>query len=133
MVALRRVLSFGVLLSAGVGCGLFSSHSKDSSGSNDSSLDSEILVLIENHHWSDIVIYLMDGSQSQRLGMVAGLSDGQFTFPFRKLTTGGNVRLRAYAVGGSGSTTSDDLRIQPGQGVKWILESDLGRSSLSVF
>ena len=133
MVVLRRVLSFGVLLSAGVGCGLFSSHSKGSSGSNESSLDSEILVLIENHHWSDIVIYLMDGSQSQRLGMVAGLSDGQFTFPYRKLTTGGNVRLRAYAVGGSGSTTSDDLRIQPGQGVKWILESDLGRSSLSVF
>jgi hypothetical protein len=49
------------------------------------------------------------------------------------LTTGGNVRLRAHAVGGSGSTTSDDLRIQPGQGVKWILESDLDRSSLSVF
>ena len=133
MVVLRRVLVFGALLSTGLGCGLFSSHSKGSSESNDSSLDSEILVQIENHHWSDIVIYLMDGSQSQRLGMVAGLSDGQFTFPFRKLTTGGNVRLRAYAVGGSGSTTSDDLRIQPGQGVKWILESDLKRSSLSVF
>jgi hypothetical protein len=132
-MTLRWVLTLGALLSAGLGCGLFSSHSKDPSPSNDSSLDSEILVEIENHHWSDIVIYLMDGSQSQRLGLVAGLSNGHFTFPFRKLTTGGNARLRAYAVGGSGSTTSDDLRIQPGQGVKWILESDLARSSLSVF
>jgi hypothetical protein len=132
-MTLHRVLTFSTLLSAALSCGLFSSHSKDSSGSNDSSLDSDILVEIENHHWSDIVIYLMDGSQSQRLGLVAGLSHGHFTFPFRKLTTGGNVRLRAYAVGGSGSTTSEDLRIQPGQGIKWTLESDLARSSLSVF
>ena len=130
---LRGILTVGALLSAGLSCGLFSSHSKDSSPSNDSSLDSEILVEIENHHWSDIVIYLMDGSQSQRLGLVAGLSNGHLTFPFRKLTSGGNVRLRAYAVGGSGSTTSDDLRMQPGQGVRWVLESDLARSSLSVF
>jgi hypothetical protein len=43
------------------------------------------------------------------------------------------VWLRAYAVGGSGSTTSEDLRVQPGQSVKWTLESDLARSSLSVF
>jgi hypothetical protein len=132
-MAVRAVLTFGALLSAGLSCGLFSSHSKDSSRSNDSSVESEILVEIQNHHWSDIVIYLMDGNQSQRLGLVAGLSNGHFTFPFRKLTTGGNVRLRAYAVGGSGSTTSDDLRIQPGQGVRWVLESNLARSSLSVF
>jgi hypothetical protein len=132
-MAFRGVLALLVSLSLGPGCGLFSSHSKDSSRPNDSSLDSEILVEIENHHWSDIVVYLMDGSQSQRLGLVTGLSSKHFIFPYRKLTTGGNVRLRAYAVGGSGTTTSDDLRLQPGQGVKWILESDLSRSSLSVF
>jgi hypothetical protein len=132
-MTLRGVLTFSTLLSAGLGCGLFSSHSKDSSRSNDSSLESEILVEIENHHWSDIIVYLIDGSQLQRLGMVPGLDTAHLTFPYRRLTAGGNVRLRAYAVGGSGSVTSDDLRIQPGQGVKWILESDLARSSLSVF
>ncbi len=128
------MLTFGALLSAGLGCGLFSSHSKDSPGANDSSLDSEILVEIENHHWSDIVIYLMDGSQSQRLGMVAGLSNGQSHV---SLSQTDHRRKRPAASlcrsVGPARTTSDDVRIQPGQGVKWILESDLDRSSLSVF
>ena len=126
-MVLRGVLALVGILSLGPGCGHVSSRS------NDSSLDSEILVEVENHHWSDIVIYLMEGSQSQRLGLVGGSDSKRFVFPYRKLTTGGRVQLRAYAVGGSGSTTSDDLRVQPGQGVKWILESDLKRSSLSVF
>ena len=126
-MAVRGILILLASLAAGPGCGLLSSRS------NDASLNSEILVEVENHHWSDIVVYVMDGSQSQRLGMVPGLSSDHFTFPYRRLTTGANVRLRAYAVGGSGSTTSDDVRVQPGQGVKWILESDLARSSLSVF
>jgi hypothetical protein len=126
-MALRSILPLVASVSLSLGCGLGSSRS------HDSSLESEIPVEIENHHWSDIVIYLMDGTQSQRLGTVAGLSTKRFGFPYRKLTTGGNVRLRAYAVGGSGSTTSEDLRVQPGQSVKWTLESDLARSSLSVF
>jgi len=123
----RGVLALLAALFLGAGCGGLSHRS------NDSSLDSEILVEVENHHWSDIVIYVIESSQSQRLGMVGGSSSKQFVFPYRKLASGGRVYLRAYAVGGSGSTTSDDLRVQPGQGVKWILESDLKRSSLSVF
>ena len=123
----RGVLALLAGLFLGAGCGGVSSRSKDSS------LDSEILVEIENHHWSDIVIYLMEDGQSQRLGLVNGSSSKRFVFPYRKLMGGGRVNLRAYAVGGSGSTTSDDLRLQPGQGVRWILESDLDRSSLSVF
>jgi hypothetical protein len=108
-MALRSTFALVACLLLGPGCGLISSKSKDSS------LDSEVLVEIENHHWSDIVIYLMDGSQSDRLGTVAGLSNKRFVFPYHRLTTGGDVRLRAYAVGGSGSATSDDLRMQPGQ------------------
>jgi hypothetical protein len=75
----------------------------------------------------------MDGNQSRRLGMVAGLSTKNFVFPYRRLTSGGKLRLRAYPVGGQGSHDSEDLLIQPGQWIKWTLESDLSRSSLAVF
>jgi hypothetical protein len=111
-------------------CGLLSSrHSDENHGTG----SSEISVEIESHHWSDIIIYLMDGNQSQRLGTVAGVSTAQFVFPYRRLATGGKVRLRAYPVGGPESFTSEDVLVQPGQWIKWTLESDLSRSSLSVY
>lgn len=129
MLVIRSVLALLLWLSTGPACSLLSRHS-ESSGS---SAMSEIPLEVESHNWSDIVIYLMNGSQSQRLGMVAGLSSKNFVFPYRKLTSGGKVRLRAYPVGGQGSFTSEDLLIQPGQGIKWTLESDLARSSLAVY
>jgi hypothetical protein len=48
------------------------------------------------------------------------------------LGTGGNARLRAYAVGGPQAVTSENLLVQPGQGIKWTLESDLRRSFVAV-
>jgi hypothetical protein len=108
-------------------CGLFARHSQP----ND--WNAEVSVEVESHNTSDIVVYLMNGSQSQRLGMVPAVSTGSFVLPYRQLATGGRVRLKAYPIGGRGSFTSEDVLLQPGQGVKWILESDLSRSSLSVY
>ncbi len=119
-------VALGFLLPA---CGLFSSRHSESASSHS---NAEIALEVESHHWNDIVVYLMNGNQSERLGLVNGLSNKEFVFPFRKLTSGGKARLRAYAVGGAGSITSEDLLVQPGQWIKWTLESDLDRSSLAV-
>jgi hypothetical protein len=91
------------------------------------------MLEVENHNWRDVVIYLMNGNQSQRLGMVSGVSTRNFVFAYRQIATGGKVRLRAQPVGGQGSFTSEDVVIQVGQGIKWTLESDLKRSTLAVY
>jgi hypothetical protein len=126
----RRGSALGALLLLLSACGLIfgSRKSERTDASN-----SEVAVEVESHHWNDVVIYLMNGNQSQRLGTAAGVSTSRFFFPYRQLSTGGKLRLRAYPVGGQGSVTSDDVLLQPGQGVKWTLESDLRRSSLAVF
>jgi hypothetical protein len=129
-VLLVRVVLLSVCLSVTPACGLLSSRHSES---DSSSADSEISLEVESHHWSDIVIYLMNGSQSQRLGIVAAVSTIRLVFPYRQLAAGGKVRLRAHPVGGTRSFTSEDVLVQPGQGIKWVLESDLTRSSLSVF
>ena len=54
-------------------------------------------------------------------------------FPYRKLGAGTDVRLRAYPIGGPEAFTSENLLVQPGQWVKWTLESDLTRSFLAVY
>jgi hypothetical protein len=130
VLVIRLLLTSSVWLASAPACGLLSSRESDSPVSSSTA---EVPLEVESHHWSDIVIYLMDGNQSQRLGMVAGLSTKNFVFPYRRLTSGGKLRLRAYPVGGPGSFTSEDLLIQPGQWIKWTLESDLSRSSLAVY
>ena len=87
---------------------------------------------VENHNWSDVVIYLVRGTQRQRLGMVGALGSTVFTFPYRRLGTGGDARFTAHAIGGGGYT-SESVLVQPGQSLKWTLESDLSRSSLAVY
>ena len=93
----------------------------------------EVALEVENHNWSDIVIYLVRGNATERLGMVGSLNTQTFVFPYRRLGTGGDVRLRAYPIGGPAAYTSENLYVQPGQWIKWTLESDLSRSFLGVY
>jgi hypothetical protein len=122
-------LSFACLLAPACGL-LFGRHSDSDSAPAG---QSETMVEVDSHHWSDVIIYLMNGNQSQRLGMVAGVSTNRFLVPYRQIATGGRLRLRAHAVGGEGSFTSEDVVVQPGQSIRWTLESDLRRSSIAVF
>jgi hypothetical protein len=128
-VLLIRVLTASLLCFAtGSACGS-ARQAKDSPSPG----NSEILLEVENHHWNDIVVYLMNGNQSQRLGTVNGVSTDHFVFQYRQISSGGKVRLKAQPVGGQPSFTSEDIVIQSGQGLKWTLESNLRRSSLTVY
>jgi hypothetical protein len=93
----------------------------------------EVALEVENHGWSDIVISLVRGTAVERLGMVGSLSTETFVFPYRKLGVGTDVRLRAYPIGGPRAFTSENVLVQPGQWIKWTLESDLTRSFLAVY
>ena len=95
-------------------------------------LNTPVELEVESHNWSDVVIYLVRGTQRQRLGMVGALGSTVFTFPYRRLGTGGDARFTAHAIGGGGYTIESVL-VQPGQSLKWTLESDLSRSSLAVY
>ena len=93
----------------------------------------EVALEVENHAWADIVIYLVRGSATDRLGMVGALNTETFVFPYRMLGVGTDVRLRAYPIGGPRAFTSENVVVQPGQWIKWTLESDLTRSFLAVY
>ena len=123
-----RILGLVGLL---LGCG---SRSKDSDPEEPvPERNAELAVEVENHGWSDVVVSLVRGTAVERLGMVGGLKSETFVFPYRKLGSGTDVRLRAYPIGGPKEFTSENLLVQPGQWVKWTLESDLTRSFLSVY
>jgi hypothetical protein len=127
MPNLRAVLT-GLMLVAAVGA--CRSKGPDTSPAPDP--DTPVVVEVENHYLGDVVIYLVRGSQRQRLGMVTALSTAQYSFPWRRLVGSSVNRLLAYAIAGS-AYASDPLQLQPGQSIKWTLESDLNRSSLVVY
>jgi hypothetical protein len=89
-------------------------------------------VQIENHFMGDVTIYLVRGSLRQRLGMVTALGSAEYTFPWRWLSQSGTSRLMAYPIAGARAQLSEPLILQPGQWIKWTLESDLRRSFLAV-
>jgi hypothetical protein len=129
MLVLRLAVLYGMLLSAGPGCGLLSRPSPAATGSL---LHSEVSVEVESHNWSDITVYLVTGGLPQRLGMVSALSNASFAFPSQRLNTSGSVRLRALPMAGR-AYTSDAILVQPGQAIMWTLENDLDISSLTVY
>jgi hypothetical protein len=124
---IRRVALASLLL----GCAGKSEDSEQDVRPSETS--AEVMLEVENHGWSDIVIYLVRGTAVDRIGMVGSLNTGTFVFPYRKLGIGTDIRLRADPIGGPRSFTSENLLVQPGQSVKWTLESDLTRSFLAVY
>jgi hypothetical protein len=91
-----------------------------------------VLVQVESHFPGDVVIYLVVGTQRVRLGTVTALRSAEFTFPWRRLQGSGVTRLLAHPLAG-GSFASDPLSVQPGQSITWTLESNLERSTLTVY
>jgi hypothetical protein len=130
MPAMRAVLCGLLLLWPVTGC-----RSKHAQTAPDPEADpnTPVVVEVESHYQGDIVIYLIQGSQRQRLGMVTALSRAEFSFPWRRLGLSGSSRLLAYPIAGTRAVPSDPLYVQPGQSISWTLESDLDRSSLAVY
>jgi hypothetical protein len=130
MHAIREVLWSLMLVAAVAGC-----RSKGAKTAPEPEADpnTPVVVDVENHYQGDVVIYLVQGSQRQRLGMVTALSTASFSFPWSRLQVSGSNRLLAYPIGGAGAHASEPLYLQPGQSIKWTLESDLDRSSLAVY
>ena len=113
-----------------LGC---ASHSSKKGDEPSPGYDVELSLEVENHNWSDVVIYLLRSGQPERLGMVTAHNTGTFVFPYRRLGASGNSRLSAYPIGGGSAFNSENLLVQPGQSIKWTLETELSRSSLVVY
>ena len=90
-------------------------------------------IEVENHHWLDVVIYVVHDGVRSRLGTVTAASTMRFRCPPRMMGQLGQIRLVADPVGARAMTTSETVSVQRGQRVQWTLESSLQRSSLAVW
>ncbi len=125
MPALQR---FTLMVLASVACarhGVSSDHAGARSAT-------EVVLVVDNHHWNDVIISALHDGIVDRIGMATAVKVSTFVLSSRRLGTSGIVRLRAHAVGAPDDHTSDAFPIQPGQEIQWTLESDLAHSSVAV-
>jgi hypothetical protein len=124
----RGLHVFIVLLLATMGC----ARHRVSSDSAEVRAAAEIVLVIDNHHWTDVIISVLHDGVVDRVGLATAVKTSTFILSGRRLGTSGIVRLRGHAVGAPDDHTTDAFPVQPGQEIEWTLESDLARSSVAV-
>ena len=131
-------LAFSLVAGTIVGC----AHRRDpstspapstASSSDDSApLDNPVLE-IENHNWSDIVVFVLHDGRSSRLAQVtAGRSLAVPLLP-QHIGAMGTLRLTVHPIGGSSDYTSESLSLRTGNTIRLTVESSVGRSSVAVW
>jgi hypothetical protein len=121
------ILLLTLLALLALGCGRHRAETDTEPGSS-----GEIALLVENHHWSDVVVSVLHDGIVERVGLATAAKTSTFMLQSRRLGSSGVLRLRAHPVGAPDDHTSDSFLARPGQEIQWTLESDLARSSVAV-
>lgn len=90
-----------------------------------------IEVHVKNENFLDMNVYSVVGGVSRRLGTVTGNGSGDYTI--RWSSTGGQpVAVTAVPIGGSGSASTGQLNVSPGQIIEFRVAALLRQSSVSI-
>ena len=121
----RRLLLCLALLAA---C----ARSKDNPPAPSSWANAEVGLVVENHNWSDMRIYLVHDGVSERIGEVTAAKTKSFVLSGRYFESMAGIQLQAYAIAGDQPYTTEVLTIHPGDLITWTLESRLDHSSILI-
>jgi hypothetical protein len=90
-------------------------------------------VVVINHHWLDVTVYLVHDGQRTRVGTVTATTTEQFAISTRLLGASRQISLLGEAVGSNQVVRTELLTVQAGQYIEWTLENALRRSSVAVY
>ena len=95
---------------------------------------SETVVLeVENHNWSDVILYIVHDGVQTRFTQVAAAHDLSLEIPARLQGQMGVIRLAVRRIGGTDSFVSQALSIRGSSAVRFTIESSLAHSSVGVW
>lgn len=95
------------------------------------------MVVIENHNWSDVVVYAVRGATRMRLGTVTAIHKNTFYVPPTMLHDGTLVRLYIRPIGGPSRGApfyqSEGVHVRSDEKAVVTLDVDLARSFIGVW
>lgn len=101
--------------------------------SSDSTIDSPATLYVDNHNYQDVDIQVLHRGLKSHLGNVNASAATTIVLPKSLLSDLGEVQLIAHAIGTPYTITTAVIVLKPGTEVRWTLETDLNRSSISVY
>ena len=101
--------------------------------SPDSAPDTPATLHVDNHNYQDVDIQVFYRGLKSRLGSVNAAAATDIVFPKYLLSDLGEVQLIAHAIGTPYTIETAVIVLKPGTKVRWTLETDLSRSSVSVY
>lgn len=129
-------LALGVVASTLAGCATHrapsSTPSAVSSADSVTSIDSLVLE-VENHNWSDIVVYVLHDGLTSRLAQVTAGRSISVPLKARHVGAMGTLRLAVHPIGGSSDYTSESLSLRTGNTIRLTVESKVAHSSVAVW
>ena len=102
-------------------------------GSPEPTGDSPATLQIDNHNFQDVDIQVLHRGLKSHLGDVNASAATTIVLPKYLLGDLGEVQLIAHAVGTPYTITTNVIVLKPGTQVRWTIETDLNRSSISVY
>jgi hypothetical protein len=95
--------------------------------------ESRLVLEVENHNWSDIIIYVVHDGRRTRLTSVTATRNSSLVIPANLVGQVGNLQLVARRVGAYDRYVSQPISVRTGSTIVLTLESDLSRSSVAVW
>lgn len=90
-------------------------------------------VEVQNHNWQDMVVYVVQGTQRIRLGMVTSMRTETFRVPRTAIGASGQIRLLADPIGSPRGYLSETLNVRAGQRVALEVGHNIGISFVSIW
>lgn len=114
-----------------IGLGVYGCAS--SGGRSAEALEAETVVEITNRNWSTIHAYVLSGGRRISLGLVSTFRTEEFVLPPGSFGGRPQLRFLAVLIGSTRYYLSDDVLVDPGDFIEWVIEHDVAHSHVSVF
>lgn len=111
-------------------CSLWPGSAGESDNPFEGTRSGTVGVVVENQHWSDMVVYVVASGTRRRLGMVTTANRESFELSRNLLTS--TLYLRAEAVGSSRWIRTDLLSVSEGDVVVWTIRNQLDLSDYVI-
>jgi membrane-bound ClpP family serine protease len=95
-----------------------------------------IRITVSNQNWRDVrisVLHGATGSIRQNLGQVTSMSTEEFNLPSDLVVTGSRIQAIAQVVGSSEQTVTEQITVQPGLAIDWIIANMISQSNYFAY
>ena len=92
-----------------------------------------IVLEVENHNWSDVVLFVVHDGVQTRFAQVAAAHTLSKEIPASLQGQMGVIKIAARRIGGTDSFVSQSISLRGNSAVRFTIESSLNRSSVGVW